>query len=146
MLVCGVDGGRRVVAAAAGLLLAVTLAACSTNGGKASTSARSTSTTSGGNTGSSGVGGLIAAQFPVCAQQGQALATYLNTGLPTSNDPTYGDERQEALSLSGAQRALYIRQQADAYIQKCDQQQVQTQTQDSQQAAAAAAAAKEAAA
>ena len=52
----------------------------------------------------------------MCAQQAQTLATYLNTGLPTSNDPTYGDERRGFCPLFGAQRALYIRQQADAYM------------------------------
>ena len=74
------------------------------------------------------------------------MATYLNTGQPTSYDPTFGDQRQEVLSLSGAQRSLYIRQQADAYIEKCDQEQQQTVAQDSEQAAAASAAAEAAAA
>ncbi len=154
---------RNGLVALVGLLLALTLAACSSAGGKSSTSGTTTPTLAGsngprgtlptgssgtgssGNTGPSGVGGLIAAQFPVCAQQAQTLATYLNTGLPTSNDPTYGDDRQEVLSLSGAQRALYIRQQADAYIEQCDQQQQETETQNSEQAAAASAAAKAAA-
>jgi hypothetical protein len=44
--------------------------------------------------------------------------------------------------LSGAQRALYIRLQADAYIEKCDQEQAQTEIQDSEQTAAASAAAQ----
>lgn len=138
---------RVVVIAFGALALLLALAACNANGGTA-TVGKQGLTASGGATTSSttrtanAVGGLIAAQFSVCAQQGQALATYLNTGLPTSNDPSYGDERQEALSLSGAQQALYIRQAADSYIERCDQQQQQTQTQDSEQAVAAAAAAK----
>ena len=93
-----------------------------------------------------GISGLIDAQYPVCAEDGQALAGYLSTGQPTSNDPTYGDERQQALSLSGESRALYIRQQADTYIQQCDQAQVQAEINAAKQAAADRQAAADAAA
>ena len=143
-----------VFAALAGLLLAMALAACAngtaplTPGGKSLPSGKvdKTNSTTGGSSGTSGVNGLTSAQFAVCGQQAQTLATYLNTGQPTSYDPTFGDQRQEVLSLSGAQRSLYIRQQADAYIEKCDQEQQQTVAQDSEQAAAASAAAEAAAA
>jgi hypothetical protein len=74
---------------------------------------------------------LIQAQHQDCQQQGEAFAAYLDTGQPTSNDPAYGNERRQVLNLQGEQRALYIRQIADAFIQQCDQQ--------ASQAAAAAA-------
>lgn len=83
----------------------------------------------------SGVGGygLVGARHADCGTQGRALAAYLDTGNPTSNDPTYGGFRQQALALQGDQRSLYIRQVADQYIQTCDQRN------DAAQAAAAAA-------
>ncbi len=65
---------------------------------------------------------LIQARHQDCQQQGETLAVYLDTGQPTSDDPAYGSQRQEVLGLQGEQRALYIRQVADAYIQQCDQQ------------------------
>lgn len=65
---------------------------------------------------------LIRAEHQDCQQQGEALATYLDTGRPTSNDPTYGSDRQQVLNLPGEKRDLYIRQTADAYIRQCDQQ------------------------
>lgn len=96
---------------------------------------------------SSGVSGLIQAQYPDCGQQGDSLASYLSTGQPTSDDPTYGDKRQMVLSLAGEQRALYIRQEADALIQACDGQETQAlQQQQAQQQAAQQQAAQQAAA
>jgi hypothetical protein len=77
--------------------------------------------------------GLIPAEWPDCARAGAALASYLDTGQPTTNDLQFGDQRQQVLSLSGDQRALYIRQQADQLIDSCDQQ-------DNQAASASAAA------
>lgn len=63
---------------------------------------------------------LIQAQHADCQQPGTDVAHYLDTGDPTSYDPTWGGQRQQVLSLSGDSRALYIRQQADAVIQACD--------------------------
>lgn len=63
---------------------------------------------------------LIEAQSPACAAQGQTVARYLDTGQPTSLDPTYGNQRQDVLALTGEQRALKIRQEADQVIQGCD--------------------------
>lgn len=79
--------------------------------------------------------GLINARHDDCQRQGNALAVYLDTGQPTSKDPTYGNERQQVLRLQGEQRALYIRQAADAYIQRCDQQEDAAETAAAQAAA-----------
>ena len=102
----------------------------------------------------SATAGLIQAQYPDCAQHGNDVAAYLNTGQPTGYDPSFGDQRQEVLSLGGQQRSLYIRQVADAVIGQCDQreataiQQQQAEQQAAQQQAQqqAAAAAQQAAA
>ncbi len=140
---------RRAVNARTAAVIAagVLLAACSSGGSaKSDGKARhSTGTTSSGVT-APGISGLIDAQYPICANQGQALASYLNTGEPTSNDPAYGDQRQQVLALSGASRALYIRQQADSYISKCDEIQLQAENDAAAQAAADKQAAAEAAA
>jgi|SRR5437588_12674102 len=64
--------------------------------------------------------GLIHAQHKDCQSNGLGLARYLDSGQPTSLDPDYGNERQRVLSLSGEQRSLFIRQTADAYMQRCD--------------------------
>jgi hypothetical protein len=66
------------------------------------------------------VTGLITARYSQCAQEGETLAGYLTTGHPTSYDPDWGDYRQYALSLSGQRQALFVRQQADSVIEKCD--------------------------
>jgi hypothetical protein len=68
---------------------------------------------------------LIKAQHDTCQTQGTALATYLDTGKPTSNDAAWGAQRQKVLSAKGESRALYIRQVADEYILQCDQQESQ---------------------
>lgn len=103
-----------------------------------------------GTTTPAAVSGLVSAQYPVCADRGNALAHYLDTGQPTSDDPAYGDERQQVLGLAGERRALYIRQQADALIEQCDSQQAQAaaaaQAQAEAQAQAQAQAAQQAAA
>jgi len=83
--------------------------------------------------------GLVRAQHSDCQQQGVALARYLDTGQPTSDDPTYGSLRQQALALNGDARALFIRRQGDALIQVCDEQETAQAAQD----AAAAVLAKE---
>jgi hypothetical protein len=62
------------------------------------------------------------------------MASYLTTGKPRSNDPSFGNQRMQALSLNGQQRALYIRQQADSYVQQCDQTETQTRAQAAAQA------------
>lgn len=121
------------------LMAGLVLSGCSAKDGTANES--SPTTENSGSTGVTlpGVSGLVRAQFSDCAQGGQNLAAYLSTGLPTSNDPTYGNLRQEALSLSGEKQALYIRQQADAYIQQCDQDEAQAQADAAQEAAQQAA-------
>lgn len=83
--------------------------------------------------------GLVKAVHPDCLQQGVALARYLDTGEPTTNDPTYGNLRQQALALNGDARALFIRRQADVLIQVCDDQETALAVQN----AAAAVLAKE---
>lgn len=89
----------------------------------------------------SGGYGLVSAEYQDCLAPGTAIAQYLDTGQPTSDDATYGGQRQQVLTLEGDARALYIRRTADAYIQQCDQQEMLND-----QAAAAAAAASQAAA
>jgi hypothetical protein len=99
------------------LAAAVVLAACGTGHGTLPGQP-------GGRSGGYATGGynLVPAQYPDCARQGTALATYLDTGEPTSDDPSFGDQRQQVLALTGDSRALFIRQTADAYIDQCDQQ------------------------
>ena len=87
--------------------------------------------------------GLIQAQYPDCARQGAALASYLDTGKPTSDDPTYGPDRQTVLSLNGQQRALYIRMAADMEIQTCDTNEQQAIQQQAAERAAALAQAQQ---
>jgi hypothetical protein len=95
--------------------------------------------------------GLIVAIWNDCAAQGHAVAVYLDTGKPLSDDPIYGSQRQAALALSGEQRALYIRRAADSLIQQCDrletaQEQAAAQAKAAEDARVAAEAAKAAAA
>lgn len=90
--------------------------------------------------------GLISASYPVCRSQGLALAVYLSSGNPTTDDANWGSEREQALSMSGQQRAVFIRQTADQYIQACDDQQAQAAQQAQAQASANAAASASAAA
>jgi len=71
--------------------------------------------------------GLVQSQYPTCNQQGETLAKYLDSGEPKSNDPAYGNERQQVLALQGDQRALAIRQYADQYISQCAQQESQAE-------------------
>jgi hypothetical protein len=66
--------------------------------------------------------GLTRAQYPACQQQGQAIAGYLTTGQPTSDDPAYGTWRQQILALAGQSQQLAVRQYADIIIEACDQQ------------------------
>lgn len=96
---------------------------------------------SGGSSGASGGAGgsnLIQATYPACEAQGQALATYLASGNPPSNDLNWGDQRQQELSLSGVQQSLYISQIADQYISTCDTNDTQAAQQAQQQASASA--------
>lgn len=79
----------------------------------------------GGAAGQAGSGGngtysLIGAAYPACEAQGQSLAAYLATGNPAADNLSWGNERQQELSLTGAQQSLYISQTADAYISQCD--------------------------
>lgn len=90
--------------------------------------------------------GLVPAQHAQCGVQGSALAHYLDTGEPTSNDPTYGSDRAQALSMSGEQRALYIRRTADEYIARCDSAETEREAAATQAARDAALATKFAAA
>ena len=130
--------GRQLTAHVAVAILVGALVAACGSGGAAKSDARTKNSKARASTGvtASGIGGLIDAKYPVCADQGQALADYLDSGEPTSNDPAYGDQRQQVLSLSGESRSLYIRQQADAYIQNCDQVQLQSDINAAKQAAA----------
>jgi hypothetical protein len=93
-----------------------------------------------------GYGTLIGAAYPACASQGRALAGYLETGNPQTDDLNFGDERQRALSLSGQQRALFIRQTADQAIAVCDSSEAAAIQNEQAQAAQASAAASAAAA
>ena len=64
---------------------------------------------------------LIAAKYPDCQQQGQAMARYLDTGQPALYDAFgWTDLRQTTQSLSGGARSKFIQQQANAFIQQCD--------------------------
>lgn len=94
---------------------------------------------------STGGYGLVSAEHTTCAQQGLSLARYLDTGQPTSLDPSYGQVRQQVLTLSGDSRALLIRRTADGAIQQCDQQ-LDVQASQSAEAASESAAAESAAA
>lgn len=71
---------------------------------------------------------LVTAKYADCQQQGDAMAQYLDTGLPALYD-SFGwtDQRQAALSLTGAPRKLYIQQQADVVILQCDTNEAQRQ-------------------
>jgi hypothetical protein len=80
---------------------------------------------------------LIKAAHPKCEAQGAALAAYLTTGQPAAEDLPHGGQRQKALSLSGAQRSVYISQAGDKVIEACEQQ-VTAQQQQRRAAAALA--------
>jgi hypothetical protein len=71
---------------------------------------------------------LVTAKYADCQQQGDAMAHYIDTGLPALYD-SFGwtDQRQAALSLVGEPRKLYIRQQADVVILQCDTNEAQQQ-------------------
>ncbi len=96
-----------------------------------------TGTQGGGTSKASNPYGLIQVEHAPCQEAGNTAATYLDTGRPTDLDAAWGNQRQQVLQLTGERRALYIRQQADGYIQQCDQA--------ASEAEAAAAAAKAAA-
>jgi flagellar motor protein MotB len=88
--------------------------------------------------GTASVPGLVMSSYSACNQEGEQVASYLETGQPTSMDPQYGSERQTVLETSSrSQQDLYIRQVADQVISTCAQQTEQAQAQ--QQAAAQAA-------
>lgn len=70
---------------------------------------------------------LIQAQYTECAEQGQEIAKYLDTGKPIRFDPNHGDKRKEVLKLEGEQRALTIRRYAAQVIQACDYNRAQAE-------------------
>lgn len=115
---------RRWPAAAIMLGAALAIAGCASSNSPSSSS-------------SSSAYALIKAAHPKCAAQGAALAAYLTTGEPAAEDLPHGGQRQQALSLSGAQRSVYISQAGDQVIKACEQQ-VTAQQQQGRAAAAQA--------
>lgn len=64
--------------------------------------------------------GLVAAHHPECEAQGVTVATYLQTGSPTTLDPQFATIRAGILAQPQAAQAGLIRAQADAVITACD--------------------------
>ncbi len=110
--------------------VAIMLGAALAMAGCASSNSPSASSSSSGYT-------LIKAAHPKCEAQGAALAAYLTTGRPAAEDLPHGGQRQKALSLSAAQRSVYISQAGDKVIEACEQQ-VTAQQQQRRAAAAQA--------
>jgi hypothetical protein len=92
--------------------------------------------------------GLVPAIHPPCGEQGKTVASYLQTGSPTSLDQQFASVRADILGKPKEGQPGLIRAQADAVIRACDSQidqqdaaYAQAQAQAAQQAAEAQAAA-----